>query len=60
MNSVQTAPTVADDIETAKPAAQGACCAHAQQAHDAIALRYCAATLEAGSSRGCICRSDMT
>jgi hypothetical protein len=34
-------------------------CPHAQEAHDATALRYCAATLVSASTRGCICRGEL-
>ena len=37
--------------------AQGACaaCPHAQNAHDAIARRYCTATVAGGFHRRCVC-----
>ena len=31
-------------------------CSHPFSEHDAIASRYCAATMSAGLTRGCICR----
>lgn len=31
-------------------------CSHPQEAHDAIAARYCAATLGMAMPRGCICK----
>jgi hypothetical protein len=31
-------------------------CGHLESEHDGIASRYCAATLSAALSRGCICR----
>ncbi len=42
------------------PAAAGACemCPHALSAHDAISLRFCAATQAAAMTRGCVCPSS--
>ncbi|HSY15272.1 MAG TPA: RGCVC family protein [Jatrophihabitantaceae bacterium] len=34
------------------------CCPHHVDAHDATALRYCAATLKNATRRGCICRPN--
>jgi hypothetical protein len=41
-------------------AADGGCemCPHALSAHDAISLRFCAATLAAALTRGCVCPSS--
>ena len=33
-------------------------CPHPLEQHDAIALRYCAATMAAALGRGCICQSS--
>lgn len=31
-------------------------CSHADEYHDSIATRYCAATASSALSRGCVCR----
>lgn len=39
------------------PAVEEVCemCPHALRAHDAISLRFCAATRAAAMTRGCVC-----
>lgn len=44
--------TVTDAGETEQ---RCAVCTHAWTAHDAIAVRFCAATRDSDLSRGCIC-----
>ena len=56
-----TTPTVtAADTTTRTDAVEGACetCPHPLGAHDAISLRFCAATLAAALPRGCVCPSS--
>lgn len=40
--------------------AEGTCemCPHALRSHDAISLRFCAATRAAAMTRGCVCPSS--
>jgi hypothetical protein len=62
MTSLDTNLTFGDDVKTlAATSTLVLCrsCPHAQDVHDAIALRYCAATRETTLSRGCICRGGM-
>jgi hypothetical protein len=39
-----------------EPAAGCDCCVHSWQAHDAMAQRFCGATMAMAHIRGCICR----
>ena len=62
MNPLRTGPTDGDEveqIEAAQTITYCGACPHPQDAHDATALRYCAATLHNVLSRRCICRGDM-
>jgi hypothetical protein len=63
MTSLENTATLSDEVKTL-PGTQTVVlcrsCPHAQDVHDAIALRYCAATHETTISRGCICRGGMT
>jgi len=58
-------PTVRSDgdefeqIEDAQAITYCHACPHPQDAHDATAVRYCAATRQMVISRRCICRGDM-
>lgn len=60
-NMTNSAPVPQSQFPTAAVTAaeSDACstCPHSLERHDATALRYCAATLAAALSRGCICRS---
>jgi hypothetical protein len=61
MKHLRTVRTVGDDveqIEDAQAITYCSSCPHPQDAHDAIAVRYCAATLHMVISRHCICRGD--
>jgi hypothetical protein len=53
ITSTHDAAQLAPDAE----AAEGSCpvCAHAVDQHDALALRFCAATLSRTLTRGCMC-----
>jgi hypothetical protein len=53
--TVATEP-LATESTTDAPTTECGCCAHAWEAHDATARRYCAATLATALTRGCICR----
>lgn len=47
--------TLSQDV---RPDAGDQCpaCAHRRSDHDALGTRFCAATIVAGLTRGCICR----
>lgn len=49
-------------IDVADTPAQLMCsvCSHPQDGHDAIAARFCAATLDMAITRGCICKAATT
>lgn len=56
---MQPSGTVLDDQTVLTEAgARCATCEHPQDTHDAIAARYCAATLAAAITRGCICKGS--
>ena len=61
MNTVRTGPSVGDEVEESADGQTVMCsaCRHPQQAHDATAARYCAATMQMGLSRRCICRGEV-
>ncbi len=53
-------PALLDDrAEDAATVAAPACagCPHGIDAHDAIALRYCRATVAGALDRGCVCQT---
>ena len=58
MTTPTATPTLTVPAEV--PAFEGACemCPHALSAHDAISLRFCAATQAAAATRGCVCPSS--
>ncbi|MDN3352004.1 RGCVC family protein [Actinomadura sp. DC4] len=44
--------------KTTKPDDETLCaCGHPADAHDAVAVRYCAATASSALTRGCVCTS---
>jgi hypothetical protein len=51
--------TLHDKFPPLSPVSSGTCatCPHANERHDAIALRFCAATMVQALNRGCICPS---
>lgn len=49
-------PTTAESATTIDDALICEACQHPVDAHDALGLRFCAATVAAELSRGCICR----
>jgi hypothetical protein len=53
MTVAQTDATAANAED--QPSAMCAVCPHAEQAHDSIGLRYCAATVAGAWERGCVC-----
>ncbi|HEY5247477.1 MAG TPA: RGCVC family protein, partial [Dermatophilaceae bacterium] len=55
ITSAHDAAQLAADTESRD--ADGSCpvCAHAVDQHDALALRFCAATLSRALTRGCLC-----
>jgi hypothetical protein len=55
MQALPTSADIAEVVQT-QDVTYCASCPHPKDAHDATALRYCAATLNAVLSRGCICR----
>jgi hypothetical protein len=62
MKHFPTVRTVGDEfeqIEDTQAITYCNACPHPQDAHDATAVRYCAATLQLVISRRCICRGDM-
>lgn len=52
-----TASPIATPARTAPSEAACEMCPHALSAHDAISLRFCAATRAAALTRGCVCPS---
>lgn len=58
MNLFQTAPSVAGDVEETQALMYCDTCHHLRDRHDAIDLRYCAATLKMALTRRCICREE--
>jgi hypothetical protein len=62
MKPLRNPPTPGDDaeqVEDAQASTYCSACPHPQDAHDASAVRYCAATLQMVTSRRCICRGDL-
>ena len=55
-----TATVTAAHITPRTDAVEGACdtCPHGLGTHDAISLRFCAATRAAALTRGCVCPSS--
>lgn len=49
-------PTTAESAATIDDALFCEACQHPVDAHDALGLRFCAATVAAELPRGCICR----
>jgi hypothetical protein len=45
------------DVQTAEQTPACAACPHPLAGHDAIALRFCRATVTSDLDRGCVCRS---
>jgi hypothetical protein len=49
-------PDLTDELDVSAPGHVGCCpCGHDDAAHDAIARRYCGATITGNLERGCIC-----
>jgi hypothetical protein len=59
MKHLRTVGHEVEQIEDAPAITYCSSCPHPQDAHDATALRYCAATLQMMINRHCICRGDM-
>jgi hypothetical protein len=53
----ESAAAVLDVIEVEVDVEICNSCPHARDAHDAIAARYCAASHDTGTVRGCICHT---
>lgn len=49
----------ASDVPAPEARDDGACdaCQHPSAEHDAIAARFCSATMNGAITRGCVCRS---
>jgi hypothetical protein len=50
-----TTPTTTRERPGPAPEAACAACPHPLTGHDAVALRYCRATVSSALDRGCIC-----
>jgi len=53
-------PTIAEPDTGDRTNLTCAVCPHAWDAHDAIGIRYCSATVTGGFSRGCVCVDNLT
>jgi hypothetical protein len=53
-------PTSTDESTDTPREAEDRCaaCRHRWEAHDAIGVRFCAATLANGTERGCVCVAE--
>jgi hypothetical protein len=49
----------ADGVRLQKPSVPLCACGHPAAQHDRVALRYCSASSASGSTRSCICSSDL-
>jgi hypothetical protein len=51
-----TSPNAVLEETATQPDEECVACSHPMATHDAAGLRYCAATLNMGRTRGCICK----
>jgi hypothetical protein len=59
MNFAELAASPISDVDSSEATALCGSCPHPMHVHDAISLRYCAATSSTALTRGCICRGGM-
>lgn len=59
MKPLHSADTAGDEIDDTDAVVICDACPHPQDLHDAMSLRYCAATIRAALSRGCLCQGEL-